>query len=189
MQPVLVIYVHTVADVLQDVKYTLGCIVTGLNYSMQSEWSMVDVGIGFHVIEQVEPKLIQTEIHNGDAAAHLFNIDHLIHQPPELLFAVFQITLLLLADGIVVTCGGHHRYLHTSFYPCFQFDVIIEREVRPEIDQLNHLITTSDTIDPSESLNDAHRVPVDIVVDQIVTVLQVLSLRNTVCGNQDINHV
>ena len=189
MQPVLVVDVYTVADVLQDVKDASGGIVTGFHNGMQSEWGMVDVGVGFHVIEQVETELVQPEIHNRDPTAHLFNIDHLIHQPPELLLAVFQIAFLLLADGIVVARGGHHRDLHACFHPCFQVDVIIEREVGPEVDQLDHLVAASDAVDPPETLDDAHRVPVDVVVDQVVTVLQVLSLGNTVGGYQEIDHV
>ncbi|MPM95702.1 hypothetical protein SDC9_142857 [bioreactor metagenome] len=64
MQPVLVVDVHAVADVLQDVKDAFGCIVTGFLNGMQSEGSMMDVGVGFHVIEQVEPELVQPEIHD-----------------------------------------------------------------------------------------------------------------------------
>ena len=43
---------------------------------------------------------------------------------------------------------------------------------------------TADTVDTTEALDDTHRVPVDVVVHQQVTVLEVLSFGNTVGGNE-----
>ena len=48
------------------------------------------------------------------------------------------------------------------------------------------LIFTADTVNSPEPLNDADRVPVDVIVDEIVAVLQVLAFGNTVGGNQNI---
>ena len=45
----------------------------------------------------------------------------------------------------------------------------------------------ADTVNASESLNDSDGIPVNVVVDQIVAVLQVLSFRDTVRCNQNIN--
>ena len=41
-------------------------------------------------------------------------------------------------------------------------------------------------IDPSKALYDPHGVPVDVIIDQVVAVLQVLPFRYAICGNQDV---
>ena len=49
------------------------------------------------------------------------------------------------------------------------------------------VVLRADTVDTTKSLNDTHRVPMDIVVNQIVAILQVLTLGDTVGSNQNIN--
>lgn len=46
---------------------------------------------------------------------------------------------------------------------------------------------TADPVDPSEPLNDAHRVPVDVIVDAVVAVLEVLAFGDAVGGNQNVD--
>src|SRR5450759_4674683 len=38
----------------------------------------------------------------------------------------------------------------------------------------------------AESLDDPHRVPMDVVVDEVVTVLKVLALADDVCADEDV---
>ena len=49
--------------------------------------------------------------------------------------------------------------------------------------KLDVLIFAADTINTSKALDDTYRIPVDIVVDQVVAILQVLTFGNTVCSN------
>ncbi len=44
----------------------------------------------------------------------------------------------------------------------------------------------TDTINASETLNNANRIPVDIVIYKVITVLEILTLRNTIRTNKDI---
>lgn len=61
-----------------------------------------------------------------------------------------------------------------------QLNVLAERIVEPEAHELNLLVGESQAVDTTKALDDTHRIPVDVVVDQTVSVLQVLSLGNAV---------
>ena len=52
---------------------------------------------------------------------------------------------------------------------------------------MNDLVAASDTVDTPEALYNADGVPVNVVVDEVVAVLQVLTFGNTVGGDQHIN--
>ena len=71
---------------------------------------------------------------------------------------------------------GHDRDLHAGLDTAFQVDVLVQVHVRPKVDQLDTGVFAADTVDPAKPLDDAHRVPVDVIVDEVVTVLQVLAL-------------
>ena len=47
-------------------------------------------------------------------------------------------------------------------------------------------VPATDAVDPAKPLDDPHRVPVDVVVDEVVAVLEVLALGDTVRGDQDV---
>ena len=102
-------------------------------------------------------------------------------------FAIFQIALFLRIDEVVVTGSGHHRDFHARLYAGFQVDIIVQRHVRPEIHQLNIGVSAADTVDAPEPLDDAHRVPMNVVVNQVVAILQILTFGDTVGRNQHIN--
>ena len=100
---------------------------------------------------------------------------------------VFQIALFLRADQIVVAGGGHDRDFHAGLHAGLQIDILVQVHVRPEIHQLYLFIAAPDTVDSPETLDNAHGVPVNIIVDQIIAVLQVLALGYTVCRYQNVN--
>ena len=77
--------------------------------------------------------------------------------------------------------------LHSGFDLSLKIDVFIQGNVRPEVNQLNHRVLTTNTVNTTEPLDNADGVPVNVVVDQIVTVLQVLAFGNTVGSDQHIN--
>ena len=69
--------------------------------------------------------------------------------------------------------------------PLLQVDVFLQFHVGPEIDELDALVGRADAINAAEALNDAHGIPVDVVVDQPVAVLEVLPLGDAVrCDEQ-----
>ena len=51
------------------------------------------------------------------------------------------------------------------------------------------VIFAANTVDSPEALNDADGIPVNVVVNEIVTILQVLAFGNTVGGNQNVEFV
>jgi hypothetical protein len=52
---------------------------------------------------------------------------------------------------------------------------------------LNAFIPRSDAINPSKALDDAYRIPMNVVIDKIIAVLQVLTLGNAVRANEQVN--
>ena len=48
------------------------------------------------------------------------------------------------------------------------------------------VVLAADTVNSPETLNDAHRIPVNVVVNEVVTVLQVLTFGDTVSRNQNV---
>ena len=80
---------------------------------------------------------------------------------------------LLIAE--VSIRSGDFEESHAPKHAPLQIDVGIQIRHGPDIDQLNLLVRAADTVDTTETLNDAHRIPVDIVVDEIIASLQVLT--------------
>ena len=79
----------------------------------------------------------------------------------------------------------HQR--HARLDPIFQIDVLIEIICGPEIDEINHFIQTADPVNPAKALNNPYRVPVNIVIDQQIAILEVLAFGDTIGGDQQVN--
>ena len=110
-------------------------------------------------------------------------------QPLELRTTIFKVAFFLGIDQVIVTGGGHDRNLHAGFHAAFQVDVFIKVHIRPEVYKLDMVIFTADTVNSSEPLDNANRVPMNVIVDEVVAVLQVLTFGNTVSCNQNIKLV
>ena len=100
--------------------------------------------------------------------------------------AVFQITLFFGRNGVVIPRTGQYGYFHAGFYASLQVDVFIQRYIRPIIHQLNHLVTATDTVNSSETLDNADGIPMDVVVYQVIAILQVLTFTDAIGSNQDV---
>ena len=48
------------------------------------------------------------------------------------------------------------------------------------------VVSAADTVNSSEPLDNAHRVPMNVIVDEVVAVLQVLTFGDTVSRNQNV---
>ena len=110
-------------------------------------------------------------------------------QPFELRTAVFQIALFFGIDQVIITGRRHDRNLHAGFHTAFQVDILIEVHIRPEIDKLNPFVLAADTVNSPESLDNADRVPMNVVIDEVIAILQVLTFRNAIRRNQDIKFI
>ena len=125
---------------------------------------------------------------NGDASLEVLQIDYPLLQLLELPGAVVQFTLHLVRfDHVFVTGGANVQDDHTSLYPIDQVDVGIQVNVGPKVNELNLGISRADPVDSAETLNDAYGVPVYVVVDQVVAVLWLLPLADTIRTDQQIN--
>ena len=117
---------------------------------------------------------------------HVLDVDHLVLQTLELVLPVFQVALLVGVQNVVVPSGCEDGRLHTGFHPPAEVDVRVQVHVRPEVDQLYAVVPAADTVDTPESLDDTDGIPVDVIVDAEVAVLQVLTLRYAVRSDQDV---
>ena len=146
-------------------------------------------GMRLEVLRQIDAEVGERQIGNGDTRGKVFQIDHCILELQQLLAAVLQIVHLvagLLLDQVFLAGRGNVEQHHAAADPLFQVDVLLQLHVGPEIDELDALVGRADAINAAEALNDAHRVPVDVVVDQPVAVLKVLTLGDAVRGDEQV---
>jgi hypothetical protein len=69
----------------------------------------------------------------------------------------------------------------------FRLMYLLRSGVGQKVDELDCLVLAADAVDTAEALDDAHRVPVDVVVHQQVAVLQVLALGDAVGGDENVD--
>ena len=187
MDAVPIVHIDAVIDVFQHEDHSLRQFIRSRNHRMKSTGLLVQITIVFDVIQQVEPELVQSQIHDGDAVRHILDVNDLFLQAFQLCLAILQITLFFGVDKVIIAGSGHNGDFHAGLHTGFQVDVIVQRQIRPEIHKLDVLVSAADTVDSSKTLDNAYRVPVNVIVDQIIAVLQVLTFRNAVCRNQHIN--
>ena len=64
-----------------------------------------------------------------------------------------------------------------------EVDVFVEVFRRPEVNEVNRRVDAADTVDTPEALDDADGIPVDVVIDEVVAVLKILTLADAIRGN------
>ena len=119
----------------------------------------------------------------------VFEVDDGVLELEELLAAVFQVVHLvagLVLDDVFLAGGGDVQQHHAAADALFEVDVFLQLDVRPEVDELDALVRRADAVDAAEALDDADRVPVDVVVDEVVAVLEVLALADAVGGDEQV---
>ena len=175
MYAVLVIDVDAVIYVPQYEDHAFRILVVCRHNSMQAFRLLIKIVMCLDILQKIQPELIQAKIHDGYAGGHILNIYNLFLQPLQLLFTIFEVALFFWIDQIVITGRSHDGYLHSGFDTRLQVDIIIQRHIRPEVYQLDKLVSAANTVDTTKALDDAYRIPVNVVVHQIVAVLQVLA--------------
>ena len=171
MQPVLVVDVYAVGAILQNENHAGRRVLTGRYNRVQTEGCFFDVRVVLDIFQQVQTELVEPQIHNGNACGHILNINNLVLQALQLCLSVLKVGLFLVTEQIIIARSGHIHDFHTGFNSGFQVDIIVKGHIRPEIHKLNDLVVASDTVNTPETLNDTNRIPVNVVVDEIVAVL------------------
>ena len=142
------------------------------------------------VSRQVDAEVVQRQISDGNATGQVFQVDHRVLQLLQLRTAIFEIVHLVASlelDNVLLASGRDVEQDHAAADAGLKVKVFIQLHIGPEVDQLDLGVGRSDPVDPAKPLDDAHRVPMDVVVDQEVAVLQVLTFGNAVCGDQEVD--
>ena len=146
-------------------------------------------GMGLEVLRQVDAEVGERQVGDGDAGGEVLQVDDGVLELEQLLAAVLQVVHLvagLLLDQVLLAGGRDVEQHHAAAHPLLQVDVLLQLHVGPEVDELDALVRRADAVDAAEALDDAHRVPVDVVVDEPVAVLEVLALGDAVGGDQQV---
>lgn len=143
-------------------------------YGVHTVRHMARFAMCLNLVEQVHAEVVEPQVSDGHAGFQVFQLDHLLLKAAQLFFAVGDI-VGLCGEHVVVAGRRHVGDHHPAFNPLFQVDVFVERDVGPIVHQLDAGVGRADTIHTPKALNDADRVPVDVVVDQVVAVLKVLA--------------
>src|SRR5574344_2269541 len=135
---------------------------------MKPERSTVQLSMPLDVFKQIESKLVQPQVHDGNTGLHFLYVHDLVLQLFELCLAVFKVALLFWVNRVIVAGGGHNRRFHSRLDASFELEVFVEVDVRPEIHELDAGVAAADTVNTPKPLNDTDRIPMDIVVDAVV---------------------
>ena len=108
----------------------------------------------------------------------------------ELRAPIFQIIHLvsgLKLNDVFFSSRRHIQEHHAPANAGLEIQIFVQLHVRPEVDQLDLRVAGANPVDASEALNDPDRIPMNIVIDEVVAVLEVLAFRNAICGDQKID--
>ena len=75
MQTVLLIDIHAIVAVFQDEDSTRRAVLRGRYDCVEAERHPIHIAILLYIIHEIEPKLIEAQVHNRDARLHVFYID------------------------------------------------------------------------------------------------------------------
>src|SRR5690349_5147038 len=69
----------------------------------------------------------------------------------------------------------------------FEVDILVQDVSRPKVDEVHLRIGAFEPVDATKALDNANRVPVDVVIDDSVTVLQILAFGDAVGGDENVD--
>ena len=134
-----------------------------------------EVAVLLDVAEQVHAEVVEAKVGDRDAGADVLEFDDFVLEPAELLLAE-RCVAAFEREHVVVGGAGEVGDDHAVLDALLEVDVLVQGDVGPEVHELDLRVGRADAVDAAESLDDPHRVPVDVVVDQVVAVLEVLAL-------------
>ena len=158
-----------------------------LHHGIDARGNTVDVRVLLVVGDQIHTEVVETEVGDGDTTRNVLEIHDLVLHLLELLLAVLKVALLVLVDVVVIASRGHNDGVHAVLDARLEVDVVVQILVRPEVDELDDVVLGTDAVHATKALDDAHRVPVDVIVHQEIAVLKVLTFRDAIRGNEDVD--
>jgi hypothetical protein len=147
--------------------------------------------IGINVFQEFEAEIVERELSEGDTVAEVFNVEDFILEAKELLVTVTQVLVdevldFRVLENVVLDGGVNVHKGHPSFDAALEVDIFVEVFGGPEVDELDGVIDTTNAVNASEALDDPDRIPVDVIVHEVIAVLQVLAFRDAVRGDKEI---
>ena len=93
----------------------------------------------------------------------------------------------LLHDQVLLARRRNIEEDHAAGDSLLKLDVLLQFNIRPEIDELNAPVWRADAVEAPEALDDADGVPMDVVINQKIAVLKVLTLADAIRGDEEVN--
>ena len=151
------------------------------------------VPVAFQVTQQLGNELAQGKVaHRGAVVQFLdgrgFNAEaaQLFVAESHFGFGV-RLGVAALVKRVGVPAGGNVGQRHPRLHPALQFQVGVHIGGGPVVDHLHGGAAAANAVNAPKPLDDADGVPVDVVVDDGVAVLEVLAFGDAVGGNQQVN--
>ena len=176
------------AQAKQDARRHVGVVRGGHSAGTQRHRLQL-ARVVLQVACQVDTEVGQCQVRDGDAAGQVLQIDHCVLQLEQLLAAVLQVihrVAGLLLDEVFFTSCRHIQQHHAPAHALLEVQVLLQLHVGPEVGQLDRTVRRPEAVDTTEALDDPHWIPVDVIVHQPVTVLEVLAFADAVGGDQQI---
>ena len=142
------------------------------------------------IAREIDPEVVQGQVGDRHPVGQVLKIDHRVLQLLQLCPAIFEVIHLVVRlelDDVLFAGCRNIKENHPATDPAFEVKVFVQLHVGPEVDQLDARIWRTNPVHPAEALDNAHRVPVDVVVDKEVAVLKVLAFGDTVGSDQEVD--
>ena len=185
MKAVLLVNVDIGIDVLENIDDTGGSVFGRSSGGIDAKWYIVGIAVFVTELFDVEMEFVEPEIHYIDTTIDFFEVDNFFLKALELVFAIFEVWVHVFQHVFAGT--GDADKFGAVFDTSFEIDVGVKGNVRPEIDELDGFVFGADAVDTTEALDNANWVPVDVVVDEIIAILEVLTFGDTVGGDQNVD--
>jgi hypothetical protein len=148
--------------------------------------------VGLDVFQEFEAEIVERKLGEGDTVPEVFDVEDFVLEAQELPVTVAQVFVDELLDlrvlkNVVLEGGGDIHEGHAGFDAVLEVDVLVQVFGGPEVDELDGVTGAANAVNASEALDDSDRIPVDVVVDEVITVLEVLAFRDAVRGDEEVD--
>ena len=171
-------------------KYNTGAddLVVGMRWNAGVESAgcgFKHIFVLFHEFQKFDSKIVKRELGKGNAAAEIFDVEYFVFQSKKLLVTVVKVVAndvfdFLVIKYVVFKGGGKVHESHAGFNAVLEVDVFVQVVGGPEIDELHGMTGATDPIDATKPLNSTDGIPVDVVIDEVIAVLEILTLADAV---------